>query len=148
MADIREALLARLVAVCVGVDGVKSVARNRLDVAALERPAVVVYDGVETLRDQPLGMRFSELSRVELSPAITVIVRAGSTDPGPLLSLYRSRVVVAVLSDATLRSSVGTNGSIRYEGCVVTPPDAEAKEHRLELSLTFTYAFRLDDLVT
>jgi hypothetical protein len=32
------------------------------------------------------------------------------------------------------------------KGCVVLPPDAEAKEHRLDITLTFLYAFRLGDL--
>ena len=147
MADQREAILSRLAALCAAVPGVAAVVRNSLDVAGLARPAVVIHDGVEALRDQPPQIRHSEIQRMELSPAITVYVRAGgSADAGVLLSRYRTAIVAAVLTDAPLDAAIGTNGVIRYEGCLVAPPDAEAKEHRVDITLTFQYVFKLDDL--
>jgi len=147
VADAREGILARLVVVCGAVEGVQAVARNRLDVPGLARPAIILQDGIEQMLDQPEGARHSELSRIELSPGITVVIRgSGSADAGTLLSLYRSRVVTAVLNDTELRSLTGSNGRIRYEGCLVAPPDAEAKEYRIDLTVVFTYAFRLGDL--
>ena len=147
MADQREVILSRLAVLCAAVPGVAAVVRNSLDVAGLARPAVVIHDGVETLRDQPQGVRHSEIQRMELSPAITVYVRAGgSADAGVLLSRYRSSIVAAVLGDAPLDAAIGTNGYIQYQGCIVAPPDAEAKEHRVDISLVFQYVFKLDDL--
>lgn len=147
MADARESILARLVVVCGAVEGVQAAVRNRLDVPGLARPAIILQDGIEQMLDQPDGARHSELSRIELSPGITVVMRgSGSADAGTLLSLYRSRVVAAVLNDSELRTLVGTNGRIRYEGCLVAPPDAEAKEYRIDVTIVFTYAFRLSDL--
>ena len=88
MADAREAILARLVVVCGAVEGVQAVARNRLDVPGLARPAIILQDGIEQMLDQPDGARHSELQRIELSPGITVVMRGGgSADAGPLLSL-------------------------------------------------------------
>jgi len=147
VADAREGILGRLPVVCGAVEGVQAVARNHLDVPGLARPAIILQDGIEQMLDQPEGARHSELQRIELSPGITVVLRGGaSADPGTLLSLYRSRVVAAVLNDTELRSLVGSTGRIRYEGCLVAPPDAEAKEYRLDITIVFTYAFRLGDL--
>jgi len=147
VADTRELLLARLVEVCGAVNGVRAVGRNTLDVAALNRPAVIVQDGIEQMRDTAQGARYSEVGRMELSPGVTVFVRAGNgVDPGGLMSLYRSRVVTAVLTDAELIAATGRNGGIRYEGCVALPPDAETKEHRLDLNFVFAYSFKLADV--
>ena len=122
MADTREDLLARLVLVCGAVAGVRAVGRNTLDVADLNRPAVIVQDGIEQMRDLANGARYSEVGRMELSPSVTVFLRAGiGVDPGRLMSLYRSRVVTAVLTDAELIAATGRNGGIRYEGCVALP---------------------------
>jgi len=147
VADTREDLLARLVLVCGAVAGVRAVGRNTLDVADLNRPAVIVQDGIEQMRDIANGARYSEVGRMELSPSVTVFLRAGiGVDPGRLMSLYRSRVVAAVLTDAELIAATGRNGGIRYEGCVALPPDAETKEHRLDLHFVFAYPFRLSDV--
>lgn len=140
-------LLARLVAVCGAVSGIRAVARNTLDVAALNRPAIIVQDGIEQVRDIAQGARYTEVARMELSPGLTVIVRGGvGVDPGGLLSLYRARVLTAVLTDAELIAATGRNGGIRYEGCLVPSPDPEGKEHRLDLTLVFAYPFKLADV--
>ena len=136
-----------MVLVCGAVEGVRAVGRNTLDVAALNRPAVIVQDGVEQMRDLANGARYSEVGRMELSPAVTVFVRAGNgVDPGRLMSLYRSRVVTAVLTDAELIAATGRNGGIRYDGCAALPPDAETKEHRLDLNFVFAYSWKLADV--
>jgi len=147
VADTREVLLARLVEVCGAVSGIRAVGRNTLDVAALNRPSVIIQDGIEQVRDIAQGARYSEVARMELSPGVTVIVRGSdSVDAGGLLSLYRSRLLTAVLTDAELIAATGRNGGIRYEGCLVPSPDPEGKEHRLDLQLVFAYTFKLDDL--
>jgi hypothetical protein len=62
------------------------------------------------------------------------------------MTLYRSRVVNAVLNDAELLGLVGANGGIRYESATVAVPDAEAREYRITVELVFTYPFYLSDL--
>lgn len=140
-------ILSRLAALCGAVAGIAGVGRNRLDLPGNPRPAVIIQDGMETLLSQPQTVRHSELQLMELAPGLTVFVRAGgSADAGVLMSRYRSAIVAAVLSDAELIAATTPNGRIRYDGCVVLPPDAEAKEYRVELSLVFQYPFKLDDL--
>src|SRR4051794_34182333 len=110
VADAREVILARLAALCGAVSGVQAVVRNALDVPSNARPAVIIQDGLEALLDRPDTQRHSELQRMELSPAISVYVRAGGpADAGVLLSRYRSAIVAAVLADGTLRDACGTN---------------------------------------
>jgi hypothetical protein len=151
MTDQREAILSRLVTVCGAVAGINAVDRNRLDVSDMLRPAVIVLDGTETLLSAQPTSSFqatvSEKQRMELHPQIIVAVRGnGGGEAGSLLTLYRNRVVAAILNDTALRSSVTPNGGMRYEGCVVPAPDAEAREYRIDLNLVFTYIFSLADL--
>jgi len=147
VADQREVILSRLAALCGAVSGIAAVVRNKLDVPGNARPAVIVQDGIETSLGQAPQQHHSELQRMELSPGVSVYVRAGgAADAGVLLSRYRSAIVAAVLSDDALRTAVGTTGRIDYQGCIVLPPDAEALEHRIDITFVFVYAFRLGDL--
>lgn len=151
MADNRENILTRLVAVCGAVEGIAAVARNRLDVPALKRPAVLVQDGAEQLLDAPQPPQRGPVQRVQrldLTPLVIVIVRGSDgIDAGSLLTLYRNRIVAAVLSDSLLVGYVGSSGGMRYEAASVAAPDAESKEFRIELSFVFTYTFRLSELL-
>lgn len=149
MADIREQILSRLVTVCAGVTGIVSAARNLTDVPLMERPAAIVWGGAEQVQLPPTGQRYrhSEVQIMELSPQVLVFVRADTgAQAGALMSLYRSRLVNAILSDATLRTLVTSNGGIRYEGCNEVEPTPESKEPRLELQIAFTYPLKLADL--
>jgi hypothetical protein len=152
MVDQREAILSRLLAVVTGANGIASAVRNSLDVTKLARPAIVILDGHEQLVDTPMparGQVTSGVQRMELAPQIAVHIRANNAvDAGALLSLYRTRIVAAVLSDATLAGYLGTNGRVRYEGATVAPPAPEGNEHRIDLMLVFTYVLRLEDLTS
>jgi hypothetical protein len=147
--DQRENILSRLVAVCGAVEGVANAVRNRLDVGTLERPTVVILDGSEHFADAPSTSFYAEIQRMQLAPAISIHVRGSDlADGGSLLSIYRSRVLAAILSDATLNSYVTNQGDgrIRYAGSAVAVPAAEGKEYRIDLSLVFTYVLRLSDI--
>ncbi|HEX2634805.1 MAG TPA: hypothetical protein VHM22_18530 [Bradyrhizobium sp.] len=144
--DKREAILARLAALCTAISGIVSAQRNVLDVPYLQRPAVVVQDGSEERLDSPASATRSTAQRMELSPQLWLLVRGSGAEAGALLSLYRSRIVQAVLTDTTLQDLTGTAGGIRYEGCNVPEPTPESKEPRLDLNFTLTYTLRLSDL--
>lgn len=151
MSDPREAILSQLVTICGGVEGVNAVGRNTLDVSELLRPAVIVLDGMEQVATAPLtdyrAPTVSKRQLMQLVPQIIIALRGNSGgEGGALLTLYRNRVLAAILNDATLQASVTTNGGIRYTGCVVPPPDAEGREFRIDLNLTFTYPFNLSEL--
>jgi hypothetical protein len=146
--DKREAILARLVTLCSGVTGIVSTRRNALDVPFLERPAVIIQDGGEERQDGPASDNRSQVTRIELSPQLWLLVRGSGDEAGPLLSLYRQRILYAVLTDSTLRDLTGTSGGIRYEGCNVPEPSPESKETRLDLNLSFIYTLNINDLAS
>lgn len=147
MADPGELILVRLPIVCAGVTGITTVASNQSDIPVTARPGIIINDGAVQFLDAPPGERLSRVQRVELSPEITILVRADTgTEARALLTLFRNRVVYAVLSDATLRGYVGTVGGIRFEGYVVEPPTPESKEPRTKLDIVFTYVFKLSAL--
>lgn len=112
----------------------------------LGRPAIVIGDGSEERLDGPASDNRSNVQRIELSPQIWLLVRGGSAESGPLMSLFRARILAAVLTDTTLQTLTGTVGGIRYEGCNVPEPTPESKEPRIDLNFTFIYTLRLSDL--
>jgi hypothetical protein len=152
MADQREAILSRLVTVCGEVEGINAVGRNTLDVSEMLRPAVIVLDGEEQIATAALtdyrAPTVSKRQIMQLLPQIIVVLRGNTgAEGGTLLTLFRNRVLAAILNDAALEANVTSNGGIRYTGCVVPPPDAEGREFRIDLNLTFTYLFNLSELV-
>lgn len=147
MSDVREEIIVQLLAVCTTVEGIAAVERNKPDVTGLRRPAILLHDGSEDLLSVPPKERGTRLAKMALTPGLTLMVRTdGATPAGPLMSLYRTRLVKAVLSDPTLAQLTGTNGSVDYHGCTVNPPSPEAKEPRMDVLFTFNYVLRLTDL--
>lgn len=144
--DKREAILARLTAVCAGLPGIVSAARNVLDVPSLARPAFVVQDGSEELQDSPITNNRSGVGRFELNAQCWLLIRGGANDVGPLMSLFRARLLSAITNDSTLRNLTGTVGGIRYDGCTVSEPTPETKEPRMDLNFTFVYTLAMSDL--
>lgn len=144
--DKREQILARLLELCAGLTGIVSARRNVLDVPFLERPALVVQDGSEERLDGPVSDNRSGVTRLEATPQVWLLIRGAAEDAGPLMSLFRARLLYVIATDPTLRNLTGTVGGIRYEGCTVSEPSAETKEPRMDLNFTFTYTLKLSDL--
>lgn len=146
--DKRELILARLLTVCASVSGIVATGRNVLDVPGLARPALVLHDGSEERQDSALSDNRSQVTRFELTPQFWLLVRGAAGDVGPLMSLFRSRLLFAITSDAELRNLTGTVGGIRYEGCTVSEPTPETKEPRMDINVTFIYTLAMSDLET
>jgi len=144
--DKREQILARLLEICAGISGIAAAARNVLDVSSLVRPAMVVQDGSEEQLDSARSDNRSGAQRFELTPQIWLLVRGAPANVGPLMSLYRSRLVYLVATDATLRDLTGTFGGIRYDGCTVSEPTPETKEPRMDVNFTLIYTLAMSDL--
>jgi hypothetical protein len=144
--DKREQILARLLELCAGLTGIVAAARNTLDVPALARPALVVQDGSEERLDSAQSDNRSGVTRLEMNAQCWLLVRGAAANVGPLMSMFRSRLVYAVASDPTLRNLTGTVGGIRYDGCTVSEPTPETKEPRMDLNFAFTYTLAMSDL--
>ena len=144
--DKREQILARLYELCAGLTGIVAAARNALDVPGLARPGMVVQDGSEERLDSAQSDNRSGVTRVELNAQVWLLVRGGAADVGPLMNMFRARLLYAITSDATLRSLTGTVGGLRYDGCTVSEPTPETKEPRMDLNFTCVYTLAMSDL--
>lgn len=150
MADRRELILSRLLAVCQDITGVGAAVRNKLDVPGLARPAIVIQDGAETLttRLQPATRhRFGQLQMMELHPVVELRLRTDNgSEAGELVSLYRGRIINAVCGDATLQSYVSANGDIWLESFSQPEPAPETQEPRASFEFAFLYPLKRSDL--
>jgi len=158
MTDIREAILARLLAILGTIEGVagsgtdKAVGRNIEDIPArllVRRPAIILHDGAEQFLaagDQRMRAGFVPPQRMELTPLIVILAGAEAQNVGTLLSLFRARLLAAVMADSELVGLIGTNGKIHFAGDQVLPPGPESREGRMELTFVFTYVLNFADL--
>lgn len=152
MADIREQILSRLVTVCAGVTGIAAASRNKLDVPALARPAIVMQDGATTWAGappRPKRHRFDPnlTQMMEIHPVLDLRFRADTGDEaGSLASLFFGRVLNAVVGDATLQSLVTENGDLWLDSYTQPEPTPESKEPRAIFEFVFLYPLRRSDL--
>src|SRR5262245_17605334 len=116
MADLREVLLARVLVVLKGVQGIETADRNLDDISDLRLPAAILFDGDEEAFDNPRA-RGAAPNTVEMTPTIEVTL----SDPdqvGTQINALRARICKAILSDTTLKTSCGNipNAGPRYIG--------------------------------
>lgn len=149
MRDIRDEILIRLAEVCRNITGVAAVGTNCLDVAGLVRPAIIINDGTEDvgLERSNSARRYSQIQLMDLTPEIKLLLRTtDASDARRLVSVFRGRLISAILSDSELQGILSANGAIRYSGCTSPDPSPETKEPRLDFTFVFTYALKLSDL--
>lgn len=153
MADRREAILQRLLAVAEAIQDITFVARNRLDLSDRQRPAIVILDSDEVVDaggpGQGRGPRAPSI--VSMTPEILVLLqdnydRSDAVGIGAALNGIRARLIVAVLTDATLATLTGPNGTIRYEGCATGLSRGRNMEGEMGVSFSFLYPLIISDL--
>lgn len=137
----REPILARLLVLAKGVQGIAAAERNVTDLTNLKRPGIVIRDGSVQRVTVPRNQQRVSPQMMQLTPPIVIYVGAGSKDQGPLASLYLDRFLQAVFNDAELLALVSTNGEISFEAASLEDPEPEGREARMEITLTLTYPF-------
>src|ERR1700753_1714667 len=124
MTDRREQVLAALFLVLQSVASVKVVVRNRGELPAAIRPAVVLLDGNETARDSPpqeRGRLTAAPNLVDMSPEIYVVMDQRETK--------NDRI-----------------GETKYLGCDTDMASGRSMEGQLFLRFTFTYVLKPSEL--
>jgi len=145
MADIREAILARLVEVVATVPNIQSVQRNNVDWHADRMPAAAVLDGDEEVTRGNDGTRPSNRPLlVEMTPEIQIMEEAGTI--GSDLTTFRRELMQLVLADATLNALTGSNGKISYLGCETQFGWMEKQYGNLQMRFSFKYPLQFNDL--
>jgi len=147
MTDRRELILMRLLEIARGIEGVTSAFRNRDEISEKQRPAIVILDADEAADDaDPVSRSSRAPRRVAMTPEIYILLGAKPEDLGNAINILRARFVKAVLTDAQLGSTVGTNGDVRYEGCATALARGRSMEGEMGVSFSFTYVLRPEEL--
>lgn len=152
MADKRELMLVRLLAILTSVAGMETVARNRGLMVNDKRPAIILLDGDESIQTQATKRSNSpELSATinRTRPEIYVLLKegrptneiAGGLTIGSELNRLRIDITQKIASDAQLKTILGPNGGIRYLGCVTDLKSGNALSGEMRLDFTFDYVF-------
>src|SRR5262245_34026560 len=147
MIDVRENILARLVAIVATMPSIKTVYRNNVDLTEDELPAAAVLDGDEETGDNTdASMRPpNRPTLATMTPEIIIFKIAPQV--GPDISTLRRELVKLVLYDIQLNQQiVGTgrhgNGAIRYLGCQTDLGWERSMFGALKLNFQFKYALQ------
>jgi hypothetical protein len=151
MVDVRENILARLVALAGGIPNMALVDRNNGQVDDAQLPAIIVFDGDEETNDATdlSQMPPHRPTKVRMHP--TIEIAAISQFAGSDLSTMRGELIKAVLYDTELNNNIvrtgrNGNGAIRYLGCQTDPTWMRNKYGQLRVLFMFSYNLDPADL--
>lgn len=140
----REDILARLVVVCSGIEGVVLCARNRDEISDRQKPAIIIMDADEAAIEGEPKRPGPQI--ISMTPEIYILLSGEPATVGTELNAMRVALLSAVLNDATLGTITGPNGAIRYEGCATGLSRGRSMEGEMGVSLSFQYPFNPNNL--
>lgn len=148
--DVRELILARLVVIMEGVDGILAAYRDRADLDEDMLPAAYVLDGKEQKVSAP-GRTIREPMLMRLQPQIFLKLkpnRPANKDMGPVLSGFRNKILLAIAGDELLSDLVGegTGGVIEYVQSDTDMQSGSTMEGQESVDLAITYILDINDL--
>jgi hypothetical protein len=151
MTDVREDILARLLAVVATIPNMRSAHRNNVDITEDQLPAVIVLDGDEE-SDGASDVSMKQPHRpynVQMTPEI--IIAEQSNEVGSDLTTLRRELIKRVLMDTELNEQIVKtgrfgNGAIRYLGCQTDLGWMRSLHGALRAQFLFKYALRPEDL--
>ncbi|HVR68186.1 MAG TPA: hypothetical protein VMT98_16175 [Verrucomicrobiae bacterium] len=153
MADVREAILARLLEVVAAIPNMRSAYRNNVDITEDQLPAVIVLDGDEE-SDGANDVSMKQPNRpynVQMTPGILVQVQDANAVIGSVIATFRSELIKRVLTDTELNEQIVKtgrfgNGAIRYLGCQTDVGWSRTGYAALTAQFLFKYALKPEDL--
>ena len=151
MVDVREDILARLLAVVATIPNIKTAVRGDMDLTPEHLPAAVVMDGDEETNDAADGsMRpANRPTVVQMTPEIILV----ESEVGEIVDIgtLRREVIKRVLTDTDLNENIVKtgrhgNGAIRYLGCQTDVGWMRSLHGALRAQFLFKYTLRPEDL--
>jgi hypothetical protein len=145
--DLREEILNRLFNIVASIPGIRSAARNYIDVAEDRLPSATVLDGDEEsdgINDIGSSRPPNRPYVVQMTPYVLVIEQADAA--GTQLSGFRREVIKRVLTDASLITLVGANGNIRYLGNQSDFGWGRSLQGAMVAQFTFKYPLKIEEL--
>jgi hypothetical protein len=151
MIDIREQILARLVAIVDSVADFKEVYRNYVDLIEEDLPAAAVLDGDEETNDANDASMHPSNKPIVTTMTPEIVIFKLAPQVGPDISVLRRQLVKAVLYDTELNDQIVKtgrrgNGTIRYLGCQTDLGWERSMFGALKVNLQFKYTLQPDDL--
>lgn len=150
MADPREDILVRLLAVATAIPGVNSTARNDPDFGELNRPSMTIFEGDEQAEDaDPVRSRpANSPRRVTMTPQIVIAVGDDAETVGSTINGLRAALIKAVLTDATLQNLTASNrgAGLWYEGSSTELGRGRTMEAEMTVAFSFQYILYPDAL--
>lgn len=151
MVDLREDILARLLAVVTTLPNIRSAHRNKAISDETELPTVIVYDGNEEISGAiDLSARPANSPTVmQMTPEILVAQEADEI--GSDLTAFRRELIKLILYDTALNEQIVKtgrfgNGAIRYLGCETNISAARSPYGAVLARFMFKYPLKPDDL--
>ncbi len=147
MTDRRELILARLLEIAKGIEGIAAAFRNRDEISETQRPCIVILDADEAADDADPGSRPARAPRrIGMTPEIYIMLGTRPEALGTGINQLRARLIRAVLTDPDLGHLTGPSGAIRYEGCATALARGRTMEGEMGVSFTVSYVLRPDEL--
>jgi hypothetical protein len=139
--DRREQLLAQLVQIALNIDGIRTVERNKDQIPAQRRPAIVILDAHEEgIEGQfGLGRPLASPGIMHLNPEVYIMSGGASATLGSDLNAFRLLLLPAVLYDPLLIQLCGTSGGIQYTGCITDLARGGTMEGQMALTFSLHY---------
>lgn len=146
--NVRALILQRLEDLLKEAVGENLVYRNRSDIDRLERPCVILLDGIA----KPTGTLTLKSGRgpdtrvdlLELTPFIYLFLKrreeAQAGTRGPEMEEYEGQIVPAIKTDDELKALVGSNGWISFRGLDTDMQPGEAVQGMMLFHFAFQYA--------
>jgi hypothetical protein len=154
MADTRELILVRLLAIAVAQADFVTAVRNRGLLSTEARPAIVLMDGDETpvLTHGGRSNRARSGTIMALTPQVMqmkpeLYITLPENDPaiqetlGTLLNVKRRLLVRAIAEDEALLLLLGSNGNIIYNGCATDLKSGSSLKGQMRLDFLLNYTF-------
>lgn len=140
--DRREGILSELFVILGGYTGF-TVVRNRAELPATLRPALILLDGHETASETAYNKgKVVSANKVVMRPEVIILLdnrKPINESIGQDLNIIRLRIINDLYSSAILRAIVGTNGEIRYEGMETDLSRGRDMMGEIALQLAFVY---------
>lgn len=143
--DRREAVLSRIIAILANVDDLTTVLRNVDEIPERSRPCAILIDGDERRSETSQG-NWESAYIVIMSPIIAIGVSSTPEQVGPDCNALRAKVLSAILNDSQLRTIVGRNGRIVYEGMIGKLSQGSLMAGDIQLELQIHYPLIVKNL--
>lgn len=149
MADPRETILARLLVICEGIDGIATAERNPASLDDLQLPALAIMDGDEVANEgdlaggKPAG---SSPQRVTMTPEIVIKMEGRPEVVGTSVNAVLAALKKAVLGDAALAAACTNGGGVRYIAAQSSLGYGRTMVGEMAVSFGLTYVLRPDRL--